>query len=542
MNGEDGFVNVKDHYNIQGWLTVRSAKLGNGNIFSMGLAYGSDSVIPLSRARYSGDISEWRWKQGRKERKSYSFYYDGLGRIVDSGFHIGESLESSSAFSEKNFVYDRNGNVKSMIRTGESGDSLASDMFTYDGNLRTDSVYDVNGNVVRVNSSDILLSYNILNLPSQVKKKDGSVMEYFYLADGTKSRIVGNSGNVMRYAGTFVYGSDDVLLEVPFGEGRIYMGTTGKMDDVRYFVKDHLGSVRTVVNSSMDIIESNDYYPFGTRHPDHTLSLLPDNRYRFSGKEEQDMLTTLMSIDFGARYYARLRWMSVDPLSEMHPEISPYAYCYDNPIRNVDPDGMDWYRTQEAVYNREGKEVGHKYVYHYVLSEEQFVKQGKAGDYLGEAVVIIKGNYDEHLGHNGRMDDEDASSASVMIYGINGPEDIKYYENKALTVSSDPTKYSMIESGEYRMFQQQMATSVYKNNAMTYRISAPDGSLELNPVGGVNKMTGEKTMTGVFLHRTDWNGNAGKASKGCIIIDARVWRDVEEQLGKSQNIYLKITR
>ena len=32
-------------------------------------------------------------------------------------------------------------------------------------------------------------------------------------------------------------------------------------------------------------------------------------------------------------------WLSVDPLADKYPNISPYAYCGWNPIGLVDPDG-----------------------------------------------------------------------------------------------------------------------------------------------------------------------------------------------------------
>ena len=32
-------------------------------------------------------------------------------------------------------------------------------------------------------------------------------------------------------------------------------------------------------------------------------------------------------------------WLSVDPLSDKYPNLSPYTYCADNPVRLVDPDG-----------------------------------------------------------------------------------------------------------------------------------------------------------------------------------------------------------
>ena len=47
---------------------------------------------------------------------------------------------------------------------------------------------------------------------------------------------------------------------------------------------------------------------------------------------------------FGARYMDHelmTMWLSVDPLADKYPSISPYAYCAWTPIRLVDPDGMD---------------------------------------------------------------------------------------------------------------------------------------------------------------------------------------------------------
>ena len=63
----------------------------------------------------------------------------------------------------------------------------------------------------------------------------------------------------------------------------------------------------------------------------------------FTGKERDS--ETGFSY-FGARYYDSdilTGWLSVDPLADKYPNISPYAYCAWNPVKLVDPDGEDWY-------------------------------------------------------------------------------------------------------------------------------------------------------------------------------------------------------
>ncbi len=63
--------------------------------------------------------------------------------------------------------------------------------------------------------------------------------------------------------------------------------------------------------------------------------------HSFTGKE-RDSETGLSY--FGARYYDSdilTGWLSVDPLADKYPNISPYAYCAWNPVRLVDPDGEE---------------------------------------------------------------------------------------------------------------------------------------------------------------------------------------------------------
>lgn len=42
-------------------------------------------------------------------------------------------------------------------------------------------------------------------------------------------------------------------------------------------------------------------------------------------------------------------WLSVDPMANKYPSISPYAYCAWNPVKLVDPDGREFCLNDDIV-------------------------------------------------------------------------------------------------------------------------------------------------------------------------------------------------
>ena len=90
---------------------------------------------------------------------------------------------------------------------------------------------------------------------------------------------------------------------------------------------------------------SSTYRPQNQPLPQGNLSEIFS--YTFSAKEKD---TETGYLYFGARYYSSdlSIWLSVDPMSDNYPSLSPYTYCADNSIKLVDPNGEDWYENENG--------------------------------------------------------------------------------------------------------------------------------------------------------------------------------------------------
>lgn len=217
--------------------------------------------------------------------------------------------------------------------------------------------YDANGNMTGNRFSSA--TYDWRNLMSQVTK-GGTTVDIGYDAGGNRVMKDETSGTQTHYVrgaagqtiGVFEDGSQAfVNLIGPSGE------VIGSYDGTerRYFVKDHLGSIRTTVDEHGNVDGYDDYYPFGlTMTGRSSNSSNPNDAYKFTGHERDDEAG--LDLDYMmARTYDPVigRFLQIDPMHIERRGLSPYNYVQNNPLNRIDPTGL----LDEYALNRETGKV-----------------------------------------------------------------------------------------------------------------------------------------------------------------------------------------
>ncbi|WP_455496673.1 DUF6443 domain-containing protein [Coprobacter sp.] len=384
---ENGRLALKTHYNntdtigykynIRGWTSEISSKM-----FKQKLYY-TEKTEGKNDGYYNGNITGMEINQnGHEYTQSYS--YDNSDRLkMVRNIYTPSTIITTFA---ETFSYDKMGNITQLVRCNANKKHTLLKM-SYKGNqiqsitnsgvdvpsddepglLYPDEVasekeyfYDANGNMcANLDYGIMTIRYNLLNLPDTVQMKNGNQIMNYYLADGRKYKTVSktfytplvipldsiaNSNDPHNITTEeqyrHFYFLDGKLERVNTPEGYISYTPVGIDNrherDYFFFTHDHLGNVRVAQNYNYWVRnQSTEYYTSGNLYG---RSANPELQpYKFGGKE----LITMHGIDwydFNARMYSPvlMRFMSIDPMAEKYYGISPYAYCANNPIRNID--------------------------------------------------------------------------------------------------------------------------------------------------------------------------------------------------------------
>lgn len=311
-------------YNQFGEIVGKAVKLSGNPIFSLSMGRNKVRVIT--------SISEI----SSEGNKSKQFKYDLANRLIEvSTDNVVTSI----------YGYDSNGNrVSSSIRginavaMVDAQDRLVSSgVKNYTNSLNGERIseqdssnnqtknftYNSMGHTTSAQVSGQVIEYlSDAKFRRVAKKKAGQIVEGYVYED--QIRIIGLLSGNFSLVARFVYG---------FEHSPDYMITA---DGQFYFVKDHVGSVRMVINTATGaVVQKIDYDEFGNVLSDTNPGFQP---FGFAGGlYDQD--TKL--VRFGARDYDPEigRWISKDPILFGGGQANLYSYTFNDPVNFIDPSG-----------------------------------------------------------------------------------------------------------------------------------------------------------------------------------------------------------
>ena len=374
-------------YNIRNWKTDII-----GQNFNQLLAYNhSNGSLKPRKSLYNGNISAMSWQVGDGVKKGFHFDYDSQNMLTGAEYGEGSGLYESNGNYDEYLSYDKMGNVLTLLRYGlrDNGqygliDNLS---YGYNGNqlLKVDDAvsgpyyagafhfvdgadesveytYDANGNMVSDKNKGIgSIPYDINNQPCEISFSDGRKSSYVYDSEGRKHSVsynltamtsaqplmpvmqsvnavsanATNGQKTINYCDNIIYDDGETIVLNDIGYAKY--DKQGNLS-FHYYLQDHLGNNRVVMNENGTIEQVNDYYPTGALMGSSQNGEV--QRYKYNGKE-LDRLNGLDWYDYGARNYdaALVRWNGVDEKSSEYCSIGHYVYCSNNPVRIIDPDG-----------------------------------------------------------------------------------------------------------------------------------------------------------------------------------------------------------
>jgi RHS repeat-associated protein len=312
-------------YDPNGLLATYTAKVGSSTLYSESIDLrDGDNRIKQKTETVLGTTHVWKYN------------YDATGRLTDVyEDNVQTSHYEYDADDNRNLFMNSSGSI---VPQYDAQDRLKS----YGG---TSYTYTENGELLtKVDSSGTTTySYSAMGELLSVSKPDGTLIEYVHDA---RHRRVGKKVNGVLTKGWLYNGRLRVVAELD-GSGNLVsrfvqgMGLNGadymvKGGTTYRLVKDHLGSVRLVVDSAAGtVVERIDYDEFGGITGDTSPGFQP---FGFAGGL-YDPDTGL--VRFGKRDYDAVtgRWTKKDPIRFNGGQANLYAYVANDPIDLVDPYG-----------------------------------------------------------------------------------------------------------------------------------------------------------------------------------------------------------
>ena len=279
--------------------------------------------------------------------KTETFKYDSLNRLIGYG-------DNGSEFT---LSYEDNGNILTKSDIGS---------FEYDHPTKPYAITGVDvtdkANAIPSWAQDI--TYTSFKRPSTITE-NGYTASFLYDHDYNRTKMeVRKDGNIL-YSKYYLGGcleieetadgtyTERLYLCGDYYKAPIVLVKNGTKTNICNIVRDYLGSIRTVVDQDLKVLQNVSYDPWGRLRPTksftpYTLDKMP-KLYLGRGFTGHEHLPEFCLVNMNARLYDPTigRFLSPDPFVQM-PDFSQnfnrYAYCLNNPLCYVDENGefLEW--------------------------------------------------------------------------------------------------------------------------------------------------------------------------------------------------------
>lgn len=206
--------------------------------------------------------------------------------------------------------------------------------------------------------------------------------------------------------------------------------------------------------------------------------------------------------------------MSVDPLCEKYYWISPYAYCMNNPVKYVDPDGRDGMVTGTGTKDDP-----------YVVTANYYYQNNSLNKDQVEGLNSAVSTYNSSGGKNGVEVKNSDGSTSYVKYNLSaqGVDDVKEArEGTAFETTSGETQYYGNIVGT-----KPSGSGVDFGNADNFEVNFNVGKINEGVAGGMNSYSLNK---GVAIHEIGHN-LGGEHSDGTSVMDIIQGTTTTSQIG-----------
>lgn len=391
-------------------------------------------------------------------KQRYKYAYDKIGRLISE-----KDLDGNREIC---YTYDNSGNILTKIDNGTITDyrykdgtdrlmSFGTELFAYDdmGNPTTyrnmSCMWEKGRQLKSISDGANTVSFTYDEFGMRTTKTAGGITMNYVYENGKLLREVTGSEKI-----DFVYGSDGIIGFRTGNKNYLYR-------------KNVFGDVTEIYSDNGTLVGKYSYTAFGeciVKVNEGGIAEKNPIRYRGYYYDEEMSLYYLKS-----RYYDPVtgRFITIDDISYIDPEtingLNLYAYCNNNPVSNVDPNGNKWW--------------------HWLIGAIIIIGLGVATALTGGAAGVILGSafYGAITG----------AVSSAVIGGVIG--------GISSVVSGDGFFGGFIEG----------ASTGFMSGAL---IGGAIGALTagINIATGAVKIVGSAQKTGTFFHRFASNVSAGK--------------------------------